>query len=298
MVKLIWKKEYRPCPVCGDKEFKILGQRGGRAHRDGIGEETTIVRCRNCGSTYANPSIIPLSNPYTDADGYFSTHDSMSRTAEGKRLAAKAESFLKGKGKILEIGCGRGENLFGARQAGWEVYGIEMTEEFAVAAQEKGIEIEISSAEESKLLGRKDFFDVIFLVAILEHLYDPNEVLKKVYRSLKPGGVIFIDVPNEAALNLAIGNLYMRMRGRDWAINLSPTFPPFHVVGYTPKSLRMIVEKAGFEVLEMEIPKYTNTLPKETSVLRVLEHAGMSVVQHIGAFLGKGDGIICWAKKP
>jgi 2-polyprenyl-3-methyl-5-hydroxy-6-metoxy-1,4-benzoquinol methylase len=292
-----WKKEIRNCPVCESGDFKTLGQRGGNAHRDGIGEETTVVRCKACGSTYARPMMIPLENPYSDTEKYFSTHDSNQRIAEGKRLALIAESILGHQGKVLEIGCGRGENLIGAVQAGWEAFGVEMTEEFAELGRSNGIEIEIASAEESKLLEKPDYFEAILLVAILEHLYNPVEILRKVYGALKPGGVIFIDVPNEGALNLAVGNIYMRARGRDWTINLSPTFPPFHVIGYTPKSLRLIIERAGFEILELAVPKYTNTLPKGSSVLRRVEHAGMSFVQTVGALVGKGDGLVCWARK-
>lgn len=47
---------------------------------------------------------------------------------------------------------------------------------------------------------------------------------------------------------------YEGLRDRDWAMNLSPTFPPYHVVGFTPKSLRRALRATGFEVVELAQP--------------------------------------------
>lgn len=294
-----WIPEIRPCPVCDSELFKVLGQRGGRAHRDNLGIEATVVRCKNCMATYAHPMLIPDSNPYAEdtVDNYFANHDSTGKIEMGRIQADHSERILGRKGKILEVGCGRGENLLGVVERGWEGFGVEMTEEFAFVAKSKGIQVEVSSAEESKLLSKENTYDVVILAAILEHLYEPQRILKKIHSALKSDGLVFIDVPNEAALSLAIGNLYMKLKGKDWAINLSPTFPPFHVVGFTPKSLKHILEKTGFEILEMRIQKYSNTLPRGSSLLRKLEYSAMNIVQSIGARVDRGDGIACWARK-
>jgi hypothetical protein len=76
---------------------------------------------------------------------------------------------------------------------------------------------------------------------LLEHLYDPADCLRRVH----DGGLVFIDVPNECSLFTRLGNAYMRLRGRPWAVNLSPTFPPFHVVGFCPSSLRRLLRRAA-----------------------------------------------------
>ena len=99
-------------------------------------------------------------------------------------------------------------------------------------------------------------YDVVLLAAILEHLYDPMETLRRVRNALRPGGLLFVDVPNEASLTMRIGNIYMRARGRNWAINLSPTFPPFHVVGFSPASLRKALNSVGFDIHSLEVPKW------------------------------------------
>jgi hypothetical protein len=82
-------------------------------------------------------------------------------------------------------------------------------------------------------------YDVVLLPAILENLYTPMQTLRRAYHALASRGLIYVEVPNEGLLTTIAANLYRRLQGRNWAQNLSPTFPPYHVVGFTPKSLTL-----------------------------------------------------------
>ena len=290
-----WRIEDRPCPVCGSRNAKRVGARGGRAHREGKGVETQVVRCNDCRVFYSHPTLIPESNPYAkeSADEYFHVHDSRQKIVQGDTLSAFAEKLLGGTGKMLELGCGRGELLVGAANRGWAVYGVEMTEEFAAIARTYGVEVEHNSIQECKLLNQT--YDVVLLAAILEHLYDPVETLNRVRNALRPGGLVFIDVPNESSLTRQIGNMYVRARGRDWSTNLSPTFSPFHVVGFSPASLRRLLKSVGFRVEQLSVPKWSNDLPQGKKISQKIERSALSIVQTIGERIGMGDGITCWA---
>jgi SAM-dependent methyltransferase len=291
-----WRAEYRPCPICGSSSARLLGARGGRAHREGKGVQTNVVRCTGCHGVYQRPTLFPEFNPYAEwaPEDYFQHHDSPEKILQGQRLAGFAESVLGRTGKMLELGCGRGELLRGAANRGWEVRGIEMTEAFAQAAREKhGIAIECIRVEEAEML--REFYDVILLAAILEHLYQPAETLKRVRQALRPGGLVFIDVPNECSLMNRVGNAYMRVRGRDWAVNLSPTFPPYHVVGFCPMSLRQLLEGEGFRPVQFQLDRWKNALPSAKGVLAKFEHIGCDAVLSLGKAVGMGMGITCWA---
>jgi SAM-dependent methyltransferase len=291
-----WSPEDRSCPVCGSRDAKKLGARGGRAHHEGRGVETNVVSCNDCTLVYTHPTLMPVTNPYDkEAKEYFQLHDEQQKIRNGENLAAFAESVLGGPGSMLELGCGRGELLRGAMNRGWTARGVEMTEDFARVARSQGVEIECTPIETCKSLD--ETYDVVMLAAILEHLYDPMETLKRIKNAVRTGGLLFIDVPNEASLSMRIGNLYMRARGRDWAINLSPTFPPFHVVGFSPASLRRALSEVGFEVYRLEVPKWRNDLPSGTTVGRKIERIGLSAIQSLGGLLGMGDGITCWARR-
>jgi 2-polyprenyl-3-methyl-5-hydroxy-6-metoxy-1,4-benzoquinol methylase len=169
-----------------------------------------------------------------------------------------------------------------------------MTPAFADEAESRGIVVERCPVETAQLLERP--VDVILFAAILEHLYRPADVLRKARQALPTGGLIFIDVPNEASLTLALGNLYMRLRGRDWSVNLSPTFSPFHVVGFTPGSLRRVLENTSFEVAQLEQTRWRTALLQPRSATQFVEQKGLTVASWLGSKLGRADGICCWAR--
>ena len=193
---------------------------------------------------------------------------------------------------MLELGCGHGYNLESARQEGWKVWGVEMTGSFLNG---NGIDVEIAPLETARSLTERRY-DVVLLAAVLEHVYDPVECLRKVHAALEDDGLVFIDVPNECSLGMRVGNAYMRSRGRDWAINLSPTFPPFHVVGFCPTSLRRCLGDTGFEIEELVQHRWANMLERNGLQSRV-EHSMFSLVSRLGKWVGMADGLSCWARK-
>lgn len=291
-----WRAEYRPCPICGAASASVLGARGGRAHREGKGVETRVVRCTECHGVYQWPTLVPEFNPYTECspEEYFQHHSSQGKIALGERLAAFAESVLGRPGSMLELGCGRGELLRGAADRGWRVRGVEMTEAFARIASEKhGLEVERASIESAQSLGES--YDVVLLAAILEHLYAPAETLQRVRGALRRGGLVFIDVPNECSLLSQAGNVYMRLRATDWAINLSPSFPPFHVVGFCPLSLRYLLDRTGFHPIRFELHRWNIPLPPTDGCFATLERVGLNAVLSLGKLIGMGAGMTCWA---
>jgi SAM-dependent methyltransferase len=291
-----WRSEHRPCPICGAASARVLGARGGRAHREGKGVETSIVRCTECHGVYPRPTLLPEFNPYTEhtPEDYFQHHAPQGKIVLGEHLAAFAESVLGRPGSMLELGCGRGELLRGAANRGWSVRGIEMTDAFAQVAREKyKIQVERASVESAQ--GLDGSYDVVLLAAILEHLYEPAETLKRVRGALRRGGLVFIDVPNECSLMSRVGNVYMRLRATDWAINLSPTFPPFHVVGFCPISLRRLLDRTGFQPIRFEVHRWSIPLPRLNSCFATLEHAGLNAVLSLGKLIGMGAGMTCWA---
>jgi trans-aconitate methyltransferase len=296
--RLEWRAEVRPCPLCGSARYHVLGSRGGASHRAGAGIETLIVRCRNCHGVYPRPTLIPSSSPYEtqSSDDYFRAHDPRSKAEMGRRLAERALEITGRTGRMLELGCGRGDLLLGAREIGWLVRGVDMTPAFVEDARARGLDVESASLASCRSLDES--WDVILLAAVLEHLYEPHAALARVFDSLTPGGVAFIDVPNECSLWTRIGNAYMRLRRRPWAVNLSPTFSPYHVVGFCARSLKRLLSDMGFEVIELTTTRWQNELPSGDTIMSNLEHAAATAVLRAGVWFGAGAGITAWARKP
>ncbi|HEV7394866.1 MAG TPA: methyltransferase domain-containing protein [Pyrinomonadaceae bacterium] len=229
-----------------------------------------------------------------DPGVYFEHHDVEQKSSGAAHLLRQAESLIGSKGRLVDVGAGRGEILRAAKIAGWEATGIEPSTVFAeYAAKYSGLEVLRKPLEECGL--DDNSIDTVILAAVLEHLYNPNEVIREIARILRPGGALFIDVPNEAGLYFRVGNLYQRLRGRDWVVNLAPTFAPFHVFGFTPKSLKALLSKHGFEVRKWYVYPGTSFVPPHGGLVGSLEQYASKLVTTLSKIGNLGTYIETWA---
>jgi len=227
---------------------------------------------------------------------YFEHHHVDEKDTAGKGLVTQAECLIGYKGRLLDIGAGRGELLRAARLAGWEAVGIELSPTFAeYAARHSGAEVLRKPLEDCGFAPRS--FDAVLLSAVLEHLYNPNEVISEIARIIRPGGALFLHVPNEAGLYFRLGNLYEGLRGRDWVVNLAPTFPPFHVFGFTPPALRALLSKHRFEVRNWSVYPGESLVPPHGGLMGRLEQHAARLVTAVSKIGELGTYIETWAIK-
>ena len=288
------------CPTCEIAPTKYLGRRGGKAHRQNFGVECEIWRCQKCGLIFPNPMPIPLGgldqHYAVSPDEYFQHHGAEQKNLYVSMLLQQLKSLKGETGTLLDIGAGRGELLSAAIREGWRAVGIETSSTFAShAAQHSGAEIRREPLEQCGFADAS--FDAVVLGAVLEHLYNPDEVIEEIARILRPGGVVFIDVPNEQGLYFRIGNFYQRLRLRDWVVNLAPTFSPFHVFGFSPKSLRALLAKHGLKPRIWYVFAGKSLIPSRSSLTGVLEQQAANVVTRISRFGDLGAYIATWAVK-
>lgn len=292
--------EHVRCPVCDGERTRHIGWRGGQAHHAGNGLRTEIVQCRDCSHLYPDPMPYPLAGLnelYDEPDEYFTHHDVDAKKRQGMELLREFEAVLGRRGRYLDVGCGRGEWLCAARDAGWEYEGIDAS----VAYLEWGrkhldIEARLGTVEEAKF--PDEHFDAITLAGVVEHLYEPRVTLTELRRVLRPGGILWLDAPNEQGLYLRAGNLYMRLLGRDWCVNLAPTFSPYHVQGFGPASLRKILSGCGFEVSHLKF--FGTVCPPTGGATRRkrLEYGAALAVNWVGNKCRTGSYMAVEARRP
>ena len=288
------------CPICDIEPTRFLGKRGGDAHRHRLGVRCDIWACGKCGLIFPNPMPVPLGglaqHYSTDADEFFSVHDPENKIETAAAILDDAELMMGGRGKLLDIGAGRGETLKLAFERGWEAIGIEPSETFAAHAEKTtGAKLYTKPIEECAFDSGE--FDVVIMSAVLEHLYDPRLMLAEISRVLKPGGLLFLDVPNESGLVFRVGNLYQKMRGREWCVNLSPTFAPFHLFGFNPRALKALLSKEGFEVKKMLVFGGESVLEDGGTLIGKLEVAASKALTMASKLQGMGSYIAAWAQK-
>ena len=288
------------CPICEVPPSRRLGRRGGAAHRGGLGVECEIWKCGGCGLIFPNPMPVPvggLGQHYAvPPDDYFRHHTAGAQDDYAKVLLRQLNDLGVGRGRLLDVGAGRGEMLRAAREAGWEAVGVEPSPTFAEhTANYSGAELRREPLERC---GFPDgSFDAVVLKAVLEHLYNPDEVIREAARILRPGGALFVDVPNEAGLYFVVGNLYQRLRLRDWVVNLAPTFEPYHVFGFSPRSLRALLAKHGLRPGVWYLFGGECLLPERRGPLGFLERQAARALTALARRGELGSYIATWAVK-
>jgi 2-polyprenyl-3-methyl-5-hydroxy-6-metoxy-1,4-benzoquinol methylase len=245
------------CPVCGHLGGRELLHAPDWLH--GRSEQYILTRCDACSLVWLNepPKPEEMHKHYTIA--YNELIAGAGENAEDRWTTRKKNlAKYKQSGALLDLGCSSGSFLASMRSDCWKLYGIEMSAESAKIAQSKsGGEIFIGN-----ILGapfEREMFDVITCFDVLEHLYEPVQVMTKVAEWLRPHGIFFVQVPN-------INSAEARVFGRYWqGLEL-----PRHLFHYSPDSLRNVAQTAGLVELSIET---TRNQTVETSLRYLFDDA-------------------------
>ncbi len=136
--------------------------------------------------------------------------------------------------RLLEVGCGAGQQLKTMKDLGWQVEGADRDLSAVEHARSKGLEVRHGSLEEIKY--PEGSFNAIISNHVIEHNHDPLSFLTEMYRILEPGGTVVIATPNIESLGSRV------FKHADIMFMDSPR----HLFVFTPGSLKIIAERAGF----------------------------------------------------
>jgi 2-polyprenyl-3-methyl-5-hydroxy-6-metoxy-1,4-benzoquinol methylase len=163
-------------------------------------------------------------------------------------LALIGQHFSAQKGRVLDIGCGAGDNarLLGA--SGWYVTGITLSEQERAVAGNFCEEVFVHDLEHglpSQL--EKAKFDLVLMSHVLEHLRDPRPILAGVYDMLHPHGSIAVALPNVAHY----AQRARLLRG-SWRYSLDGIMDNTHFKFYTFETGAELLTDAGFEIAKAQ----------------------------------------------
>lgn len=206
-------------------------------------------RCTDCGLVSLDPAVKTDQKKYEKPSGAPASVRHKKAEIEKHQTSSFIASNIRERGRLLDIGCGRGRLLAISRDDGWEVTGIDISEVFAAFARnEYGVDAVSGDFLMYDFHGR--IFDMVVMRHVLEHLDDPVAALKKVSTLLKPGGHALFEFPNIESPGLRL---------KRWLRNTGlhrKTYPD----GYTPghrhefarSSFARLAESTGFSVLSWE----------------------------------------------
>jgi len=231
------------CPVCASGEFSPFMKQHNH----------TLVRCNYCGFVYLNPrppadQILNYYDPdfWWGNDASTKSRRNFFGRIESMFLNLKMNAALKllmkhqKTGKILDVGCGNGRFMELCINKGFDIYGVEPSEE-ARSRMTGNVKKRIIGKYLDGLNSLKGEFDSVLLIHSLEHMHNPRESLDAVNQALKSNGILFIQVPN-------IGSMQARILGSKWGW----LFLPQHLNQFTVNTIGKLLNEAGFEISATE----------------------------------------------
>lgn len=105
--------------------------------------------------------------------------------------------YVRGKGKVLEIGCGNGRNLIPFIKKGFEAYGIDFSSEMLKEARKFCPKAKYKKSDMRKLPFEDNYFDYVLSIASLHHVRKSEEALREMKRVMKDDGMGLITVWNK-----------------------------------------------------------------------------------------------------
>ncbi len=194
------------------------------------------------------------------------------RYADIKRLKfiesqLNANGFKKG-ASILDVGCGNGIISMHLGRLGYNVVGVELSDEALKVAIENNnlsnVEFRKENAENLRIEGLS--FDVVICSEVLEHLYEPENLLQPLHGLLNKNGIFIVTVPNGVGpRELLVTRPYISMRKIPLLLKLINSFKKIlgyqgttiqssasdldHVQFFTRRALRKLAEKTSFRII-------------------------------------------------
>lgn len=212
-------------------------------------EDFQIMECPHCGLRFTTP------RPNPEVIGkYYQSEDYYSHQKNNKGLVPRIYEFVKSfnikhkasmaigglaPGRLLDIGCGVGDFLVQVKKHGWEVQGIELSDDAKnIAEQRLGFR---PKGPSDYALFEDHSFDVISLWHVLEHIDDLHFQTKEILRLLKPGGRLIIALPNFQSFDCQ----YYKEKWAAWDV-------PRHLNHFAPDVLRKMFNSIGFQTIDTQ----------------------------------------------
>jgi ubiquinone/menaquinone biosynthesis C-methylase UbiE len=122
-----------------------------------------------------------------------------------------------------------------AKESGWDAWGVEPSTWAAEQARSRGLNVITGTLAEAGL--QENYFDVVTMWDVIEHLTDPAGEVRHIHRVLKPGGVFAIHT-------IDIESWFARLMGKRW-----PWLMEMHLYYFSPRTLGKLLERHGFTII-------------------------------------------------
>jgi SAM-dependent methyltransferase len=243
------------CPICGSKDSKVIRTETNDFYGKNEIEKIFFIPyekdsvfmqlCQSCDFAYID-RLPKEAIFYEKLYGQINYDYAYEFKYHGKKqihqdIKCQLKKYCPS-GSLLDIGtwCG---TLLESLADTYSVIGCELSHTAANYGRSVGLDIRIGSFEAVGF--SPESFDVITIIDVLEHLPNPNDVLKKIHHLLKDGGILYIKVPNgKAQIKKQTLLQFLKLSHQGVGINF------VHINHFSHQSLQQALESLGFEMME------------------------------------------------
>lgn len=169
---------------------------------------------------------------------------------EEQLMFSMLKRYAKNKEKIrvLDIGCGSGLITKKIQDLGFDVEGLDFSEEAVKKTRSNGIDAEICDLDEG-ISKNDNEFDVVWAGDIIEHVFDPINLIKEINRILKKDGILILGIPSDVGLisriKVLLGQSYQEQMYRRSGFYKHHTF-------FNLSLIKFMLKKANLSIKEVE----------------------------------------------
>ena len=276
-----------PCPGCGDTHPGQVLLHGRDRLLLGPGD-FRVESCPNCRLAYTAPRLAPedfatyYPREYTSYAPDGGSKKGRVRGAFGRlrmelitRRGPYRRVFAEQPGRLLDVGCGRGDLAATFARHGWTVSGVEPSAETAAVAARQGVDVHVGTLEDAPWA--PGTFDAIVFNHSLEHIPQPEAAIRLAAALLRPGGLLAVAVPN-------FRSWQARVFGPHWfQLDL-----PRHLQHFDRTTLPELMRRSGLQVEDVSAASMRPGLLSSVQY-RLFGHR---------RFSGKGFRLAVWATSP
>lgn len=267
----------------------------------------TIYKCRTCALQFTDRQVSMEEEEGMYDQSYQETMAGAGGESE-KATGAPEQSQLRvdlvkkyaASGDLLDVGCSTGIFLEKAREAGFSVWGLDLSEYACQASRTRlglGEDRIIQSGIAGAAILDQKKFDIITAWDVIEHCAQPREDLARMAAALKPGGVLVLRTPNTSSIFFQTALWLSRATLGRVKFPLLSLYHSDHLVYFNPQSLGRMLERAG---LQVEASVADPLLWKRFRYCECrrgpLVNAGIGSLYFLGRAVGSGHGFIAVAR--
>ncbi len=231
------KKTILECPLCDEPGCSLYHTKNDKK----------IYKCKFCKSLFVWPIPDNLGSFYSEdyfhkkensaSHGYTSyDNDKEPMKSVFIKELKRYDDLVSGR-NIFDVGAATGYFLDIAKKNGWKTHGSEISRFACDESSSRGHNMHCDSLLVYNL-DSHNLFSVVTMWDVFEHVEDPIGYLEKAYSMLESGGILAINTIDSQSF-------WARIWGKKWNMII----PPEHIFYYSQKSLNIMLEKIGFEII-------------------------------------------------